>query len=79
VFKEILDNIVNILNTNRGKTIGGIIGFLIGIFILTVGFFKTLFIVLCICIGCYLGGKTDKMEALKHFLDKFLPQGKNKQ
>jgi len=34
---------------------------------------------LCICIGCYLGGKTDKMEALKHFLDKFLPQGKNKQ
>ncbi|GAQ26124.1 MULTISPECIES: DUF2273 domain-containing protein [Tepidanaerobacter] len=40
---------------HRNEIIGCIIGVLIGIMILAVGFLKTLFIVLCGAIGYYVG------------------------
>lgn len=57
------------------KTIGAILGLLVGIVIITVGFLKALFIALCTLIGYYVGKFIDNPENLRSFLDKILPPG----
>ncbi|MTI70190.1 MAG: DUF2273 domain-containing protein [Firmicutes bacterium] len=63
---------------NEGKIIGGLIGFLIAIFILIIGILKTLFIIIFISIGCYFGNIIDKKEDVTELLDRILPPGKFK-
>ncbi|MBZ2173752.1 DUF2273 domain-containing protein [Schnuerera sp. xch1] len=58
------------IKTNRGKSIGIILGFLIAILILLIGFLKTIFIMLCVCVGYYIGDKIDNNENLKDVLNK---------
>jgi uncharacterized membrane protein len=41
---------------HRGKTIGVILGLLFGLFVLALGFWRAIFVCLCIFIG-YLAGK----------------------
>lgn len=67
--KELLDEIVIWINHNRRKFIGGLLGFIISVFILTVGFFKTLFIMICTIGGYVLGNNIDK-EDIKKFIEK---------
>lgn len=71
---ELWENIINTFNLNKGKIIGGFIGFIIGILVLIIGFFKTLLILLFTIIGYYLGSRWDVDGNLKEFLDKFLPK-----
>ncbi|MCP4138581.1 MAG: DUF2273 domain-containing protein [bacterium] len=51
LFKFILDWI----NENPGKTAGGFLGFILGIFLLTFGITKTLLIIILILIGFIFG------------------------
>lgn len=67
-FKELLLN-------HRGKVIGVSLGFLIGVIVLVIGFWKTFFLCLCIGLGYWIGGMTDKKERFIAFLDKILPKG----
>lgn len=76
--KEKILRFIQGLGNNKGKTIGSIIGFIVAILILTIGFFKTLFIVFCTFIGYYIGKKSDNQEDFKEFLDRILPPGKVK-
>lgn len=61
---------------HKGEVIGAAIGFLIASTILIIGFFKTLFIVICVLFGFYIGKMLyhDK-DYLKNLLDRILPPG----
>ena len=55
---------------------GAIIGLLIGLSFVYIGFFQTLFIALCIFAGYWLGKKIQKdRDFIKKILDKILPPG----
>ena len=58
MIKDIFISILYWINNNKKRFFGGLIGFVLSVLILTIGFFKTLFIVLCTLIGYLLGSKT---------------------
>lgn len=60
---------------HSGKIVGATAGLLIGILIITFGFFRTLFVLLCIVAGYIIGKKIDEKEDLMDILDKLLPPG----
>ncbi|NLC63981.1 MAG: DUF2273 domain-containing protein [Thermoanaerobacterales bacterium] len=60
---------------HRGKILGIAIGFLIGLIIIAIGFFKALFVVFCAVIGYYIGTASDNGQGIKDLLDKILPPG----
>ncbi|WP_425448596.1 DUF2273 domain-containing protein [Dethiothermospora halolimnae] len=72
------EKIMEIFGNNYGKFIGGLVGFIIGISVLIIGFFKVLFICICIILGGYFGSKIDSRESLVELLDKILPPSKFK-
>lgn len=60
---------------HSGKIVGVTIGFAIGLLILTFGFFRTLFILLCVIAGYIVGKRIDEKEDIMDILDKLLPPG----
>ncbi len=71
--KNMKEDLLIIIYNNKGKILGGLIGFLFGIIFLVVGFFKTLLILICTIIGYFLGSRWDIEGNLKKFLDRILP------
>ena len=51
----------------------GITGVVIAVLLLSIGFWKTLFIFIMLCIGLFIGGVEDKRTFLKSFADKTIP------
>ena len=47
---------------HRQQTVGMLIGFVLGAMVLLFGFFNTLFLVICIGAGLYVGRKLDNGE-----------------
>lgn len=68
---DILNFIKYQLQEHCGRTIGVVLGFIIALCILIFGFFPTLFVVICMGIGLYIGTKIDKQED-SEFVDGFL-------
>lgn len=64
-----------LFSDHRGKVIGVSLGLIIGIFVLLIGFWKTLFLLLCMGIGYWIGGISDKKGRFVAFLDRILPKG----
>jgi uncharacterized membrane protein len=60
---------------HRGKIIGGILGLIIAIIIITLGFLKAVFVILCTVLGYYIGKSLDNKEDIRDILDKILPPG----
>lgn len=69
------ENWLNFIKLHKGKIIGILVGFIFGILVLSIGFWQTLFLSLCIYVGYWVGGMTDKKEKFMDFLDKILPTG----
>ncbi len=61
------------LKTHRGRIIGISLGLLVGILILSIGFFRTLFLAICVGIGAFLGTKNKYRKKIFEILDKILP------
>lgn len=72
MWKEIL---LDIFRNNRGKCIGAFIGLIIALSAISIGFFKTLFIVICILMGYYIGKKVDNKESIIEVIERILPDG----
>ncbi|MCF6465613.1 DUF2273 domain-containing protein [Clostridium sp. Cult2] len=70
--KELFSELTEYLKGNKGKVLGGIFGFLIGILILVIGFFKTMFIILCTWLGLLIGSKAYGIEDIKKLLERLL-------
>ena len=47
---------------HRGTTVGMMAGLLLGAMVLLCGFFNTLFLVVCVGVGLYVGRKLDRGE-----------------
>jgi len=47
----------------------------IGVTFLWLGFFKTMFLIICLSSGFFLGNKIDKKDDLIEWLDRLLPPG----
>jgi uncharacterized membrane protein len=61
------------IKTHRGQIIGIGLGLLVGVLILTIGFFSTLFLAICVGIGAFFGTKNKFRSKLFEILDKILP------
>ncbi|MGI5850802.1 MAG: DUF2273 domain-containing protein [Clostridiales bacterium] len=60
---------------HKGRIVGVSLGLIVGIVFVTIGFWKTVILLMCVGIGYWLGGMTDKQEKFMNFLDKILPKG----
>ncbi len=70
------EKILDFYNSHRGGINGAATGVLIGIIILLIGIFRTLFLAMCGGIGYYLGKRLSQdKDYLKNLLDRILPPG----
>lgn len=67
--------LVYLFERYKGKAVGITVGLGFGLLVLLIGFWRTIFILLCVGIGYYIGSKFDKGENFLEFLDKILPKG----
>ena len=75
MFKDIFTDIW--LNY-RGRFLCSLAGLVIASRFLVVGFWKTLFLMLFVAGGFFIGYKIDKKEDLVEWLDRLLPPGYHK-
>lgn len=70
------EKMLKFYNSHRGEINGALIGFIVASVILIIGFFRTLFIAICVGIGYYIGKRlSEDKEYLKNLLDRVLPPG----
>jgi len=75
-----LDNITQSLaqfyKSHRGGINGAIAGLIIAVSILLFGFFRILFVAICVGTGYYIGKKlSEDKDYIKNLLDRILPPG----
>ena len=58
--------------------VSSVTGLVIASLFLTIGFWRTLFLLLFVCGGFFIGYKIDKKEDLAEWLDRLLPPGYHK-
>lgn len=58
---------------HKGAIIGTGLGLLVGILILTAGFFQTLFLAICAGVGAFFGTSSRVKKRFKEILDRILP------
>lgn len=58
-----------------GKILGCSVGFIVGILVLILGFFQTVFVLCCVIAGYTVGKRIDEKEDLMDILDRLLPPG----
>ena len=63
-------NILRFINKNLGKILGGFLGLLVAVLFVFFGFWRGLFILLCVSAGIYLGARAEKNEGLSKFLER---------
>ncbi|NLB51535.1 MAG: DUF2273 domain-containing protein [Syntrophomonadaceae bacterium] len=62
--------LTQIFEEHRGKAIGVIIGLLAAILFLSFGFWRALFIILCIIIGYFIGKRIDEDQNFNQWIKK---------
>lgn len=78
MLKEISSQIILWVNDNKKSFLGGLIGFILGVFILVIGFLKTIFLLIFTGIGYLLGSEILKKEDLRTLLERILPPGRTR-
>ena len=68
-----LHGFFNFVKQHRGAIIGVSLGLLVGILMLSIGFFATLFLALCAGVGAFFGTKNRFRKKFLEMLDKILP------
>ncbi len=75
MWNEILNDLWRVY---RGRLLGSMFGLFIGAMFLILGFLQTIFLLICISAGFFIGNKIDKKEDLLEWLDRLLPPGYHK-
>lgn len=75
MWNEILNDLWRVY---RGRLLGSVFGLFIGAMFLILGFLQTIFLLICISSGFFIGNKIDKKEDLLEWLDRLLPPGYHK-
>lgn len=68
------DELSQFIYLNRKKIAGAFFGLLIGVLILTIGFFKTLLLTVTTLIGYYFGSRWNFEEDIKDFIIRVIPE-----
>lgn len=71
--QEKQNGFVNFVKTRKGIIIGVSLGLLVGILMLTIGFFGTLLLAICAGIGAFFGSNNKYKKKLFEILDRILP------
>jgi uncharacterized membrane protein len=74
--KDIIVKIITSMAPYKSRVIGVVVAFIIAILFLTIGFFKTLLILICISIGYIIGYFLDDKEDFSNVVDKVLSRVK---
>jgi len=78
MFAAIKNFVIDLFESHRTRKIGFITGLVMGGAILLIGFFNTLFILLCGTVGLFIGSrfdsKDDLIEKILMKLDEVLPE-----
>ncbi|MGI6469033.1 MAG: DUF2273 domain-containing protein [Syntrophomonadaceae bacterium] len=70
-----MDSLINWLwQEHRGKTVGVILGLVASILFVTLGFWRTIFIIICLSIGYYIGKRVDEHHSFNNWLETFKNQ-----
>lgn len=70
-----LDRLIALLwQEHRGKTVGVILGLTASILFVTLGFWRTIFIVICLSIGYWIGKRVDDHHSFNNWMDTFRNQ-----
>ena len=67
------NGIISFLKTHKSIIMGISIGFVVGVLILCIGFFRTLFLAICVGIGAFFGTNNKYKKRLFQILDRILP------
>lgn len=59
-----------IIEEHRGKAIGILLGLIASVLFISYGFWKTMFIILCLLVGYFIGKKIDEDKSLDSWLRK---------
>ena len=75
MFNELKMRFFDLMEQHPGKSIGLFAGLLIGVLVLSIGFFKTLFLIGCLSVGLLVGTKydDDKSAFMQRIKDIKLP------
>lgn len=57
---------------HKGRVIGSLIGLFFALLIVTLGFFKTIFIFVCIAVGFFLGNRYDLNQGFGELIERFV-------
>lgn len=78
MFEAVKNFVIDLFGTHRTRKVGFVTGLIAGAAILFIGFFNTLFILLCGTIGLFVGSrfdsKDDLVEKILMKLDEILPE-----
>jgi len=58
----------DLFSGHRGKIIGGLVGFILALLFIFLGFWKTILIVIFVLLGIYLGNRTELFRELHQLL-----------
>lgn len=64
---------ISFIKKHKGLIMGIGLGLLVGILILAIGFFSTLFLGICVGIGAFFGTRNKFRKKLFEILDRVLP------
>ncbi|MFP4661896.1 MAG: DUF2273 domain-containing protein [Halanaerobiales bacterium] len=70
---NIWHQLTEIFTYNKGKIVGALTGFLFGLLVLIIGFWKTILVLICTLLGYYIGSRWDLEGDFQKILDKLLP------
>lgn len=70
------EKVYEFCRAHRFELLGAAAGFGVAAVILSIGFFKTLFVFICTAVGYYIGKKlSQKRDFFQKMLDRILPPG----
>jgi uncharacterized membrane protein len=64
------DYFIHFILENRGKILGGLLGLIVAVLFAIFGFWKGLFIIVCIILGVFLGSLVENDGKLQGFFDR---------
>jgi len=66
------ESLISFIKNHRGKVVGITLGVVFGALVWHIGFWFSVFLVLCATVGLYFGSKHDKGEKLAAFFDNIM-------
>ena len=69
-----LEQIIAVIIKHRGKVIGMSIGLVLGLMVINMGFWQTLFVTFCLAVGYAIGKRVDDNESLKEVIDRIVKE-----